>query len=720
MKKNWINLFITQFLGVFNDNLLKNLICFIAICWAEASHKSLIIAAASATMVLPFILLSPLAGFLSQRYTKTSVIKMAKLAELFIMMLACGAFYADSLWIVLLSMLLMGVHSALLSPAKYGLVNELSEDGKVSLKLGIMELLSFTAVLLASTVAGFLADNSLNKDLTITVVLLLISLTSFLVSLKIKASNKPEHSAAGRVLNPVKYFVQSYTSAKKYKGVNAAILGLSVFWFIGALLQMNLLVHCSEVLHLSNSSTGLVTAFVAVGIGVGCYVSGLVSKKRLEMGLVFFAAVALAVSLFFLGDNGLSTASFITILMLTAFFGGVFKIPLNTWVQERTEKSEISRMLAYSNMMIFLAILLASLSFAFLQSVFSSAEIFVITGWIAMLTALVVLIKIPFAVLRWVLVVLTKTIFRLRMEGHEKLPLKTGGVIVCNHVSMLDFLLIIATAPRNVRFVMHEKFYNIKFLRPLLKKCNMIPISSGKDKESLRAFTERCKTEVDNGHLICIFPEGMLSRNGQMMPFKKGIEHIVKATNAPVYPMHIDNVVGTPLSYKTGTSKQYGFGLTTMRRKVFITVGEAMNAPVSSFELRQAIKELEVKNFARRTQKLEALEAVNLSVKQVYRKGDASPKIEKIALEEVVINTPNYSITDLMGNQFDFIGTKENTAGKPLPGVTVAIVDEDKKVLPANSCGKVFFKHAFDQSLEWLETGYYGFMGECGFLVLVR
>ncbi|MCX6180776.1 MAG: MFS transporter [Bacteroidetes bacterium] len=717
MKTNWINLFITQFLGVLNDNLLKNLICFVAIYWSAPEDKSLIIAAASATMVLPFILLSPLAGYFAQRYTKTLVIKIAKLAEIFIMLLACVGFYSNSLLVVLLCMLLMGIHSSLLSPAKYGLVNELSESGKVSLKLGIMELLSFVAVLLASTIAGFLADNAHNKNLIITIVLLSISAVSFFVSLKIKTSNQPESSKAERVLNPIKYFIQSYKGAKKYKGVNAAVLGLAVFWFIGALLQMNLLVHCTEVLHMSNSSTGLITAFVAVGIGVGCYVAGLISKKRLEMGLIFFGVLVMAICLFVLAKTGISTSAFIVVLMLTAFFGGIYKIPLNTWVQERTEKTEISKMLAYSNMMIFLAILLASVSFALLQSVFTSGEIFEITGWIALLTALIVLVKIPFAVLRWMLVVTTKVLYRLKFEGNENLPVQSGGIIACNHVSMLDFLLIIATAPRNVRFVMHEKFYNIKFLKPLLKKCNMIPISAGKDKDSLRAFTNRCKTEINNGHLICIFPEGMLSRNGQMMPFKKGIEHISKATNAPIYPMHIDNVVGTPLSYKIGTAKQYGFGLKNLRKKVFISLGKAISSPVSAFELRQAIKELEVNNFSRRTKELNAIEAANVAAQQVHRKGDVFQKIEDLELKDVVINTPNYTIKDLMGNDFDFIGTREDAAGKPLPGVTVTILDEQKKAVPANTCGQVFFKHAFTQSKEWLETEYYGFMDECGFLV---
>ncbi len=720
MKKNWINLFTTQFLGVLNDNLLKNLICFVAIYWAAPENKSLIIAAASATLVLPFILLSPLSGYLAQRYPKTNVIKAAKIAEIAIMALACIAFSMNSLSLILITMLLMGVHSSIHSPAKYGLVNELSESGKVSLKLGVMELLSFVAVLLGATIAGFLADNQFHKNMVITIVLMSIALLGLISSLRIKTSAKPELFDAKRTLNPFKYFAQSYKSAKQYKGVNAAILGLSAFWFIGALLQMNLLVHCEEVLHLSSSNTGLITAFVAVGIGAGCYVAGWMSKKRLEMGLTFFAVLALSLCVFVLSFNNLSTASFIVFLMLASFFGGMFKIPLNTWIQERTEKSEISKMLAYSNMMVFLAILLGSLFFALLKSGLSTHTIFTSIALFAALTALVVLIKIPLSVLRYSVLFISKLMYNLKIEGKENLPVNTGGIIASNHVSMLDFLFIIATAPRNVRFVMHEKFYHIKLFKGIFKKCNMIPVAGGKDKDSLRKFTEKCKVEIDNGHLICIFPEGMLSRNGQMMPFKKGIEHIAKCTNAPIYPMHIDNVVGTPLSYKTGTSKLYGFNFKTLRKKVFITVDKALPSSVSAFELRQAIKELEVKNFAKRTQKYEAVEAANLAKKQVFRKGDFYEEIKDLKFEQIVVNTPNYVIKDLMGNDYEFIGTKENSCGKPLPGATVAIKDENNNFLPAYAEGKVFVKHAFDKSMQWLETEYRGFLDESGFLQLAK
>jgi hypothetical protein len=248
----------------------------------------------------------------------------------------------------------------------------------------------------------------------------------------------------------------------------------------------------------------------------------------------------------------------------------------------------------------------------------------------------------------------------------------------------------------------------------------MIPVAGGKDKDSLRLFTERCKVEIEKGHLICIFPEGMLSRNGQLMPFKKGIEHISKVTGAPIFPVHIDNVVGTPLSYKTGTSNLYGFNIKTLRKKVFITVDKALPSSASAFELRQSIKELEVKNFANRTKKLSAIEAANVAKKQVFKRGDVFTEIKDVHFEQIVVNTPNYTIKDLMGNQHEFVGSKENSAGKPLPGVTIAIKDDKQNDLPAYAQGKVFFKHAFDKSMEWLETEYVGFLDESGFLQLSK
>jgi len=716
MKKNWINLFATHFLGVLNDNLLKNVICFVAIFWAAPEDKSIIIAGASATMVLPFIFLSPLAGRLSQHYSKNKIMERAKLLEIPVMFLACFAFYQNSLALVLLSMLLLATLSALLSPSKYGLINDFAGSSNLSKNLGVMEMLSFFAVLLGAVLAGLIADVSAHQTIFICCFLLLLALMGYVTSKNIKTDNVVDAITEKSSINPLTFLKKNYISCKKYKGVNSAIIALAMFWFVGSMLQMNLLVHCSEMMGYDGTETGLITAFVAIGIGVGCYVAGVITNKRLEIGMSFFAAIGLSICIFILSAHSLSNSWFISVLMMASFCGGLFKIPLNAWVQERSDKKELSSVLAYSNMLVFIAILLSALLFGVLQKNLSTYSIFWCIAFVTLLVAMVFLYKTPIYVLRFIVWILAKLIFRARIKGVQNIPVKSGAILVCNHVSLLDSLLILSTAPRNVRYVMHESVYNHKVLGKIFKRCNMIPIGSGKNKEALIEFTNRCKVEIENNHVICIFPEGHLSRNGQIMGFKKGIEFIAEVTKAPIIPMHIDNLVGTPLTYQSGTNKLYRFGLKTLRKKVFVRVGEPVKYPVTAFQLRQIIKDLEVQNVAERIGKMNPLQAANKLKQQVFSKETTFQNIEKITFEELIVNTPNYKVRDLTGTEYQLTGSKINAIGKPLPGVTVAVLDENSNALLENQKGKIYYKHSFSNSLEWIESSYFGEMDEAGFV----
>jgi len=714
MKKLWNNFFSTQFLGVFNDNILKNLICFVAISWAPEEQKSLVISLASAMMVLPFILLSPLAGRLSQNYLKSKVLSRAKFAEIPIMLIASAGFYFDDLVIVMISMFLMGVQSALYSPSKYGLIKVFSANNKLSSKLGLMEMLSFTGVLLGSLVAGFIADLSSNQFAIITLVLTSVAAIGYITSKSVSGDEQPVFIKKTSI-NPVKFLTRNYKSCKKNKGVNLSVFGLAIFWFIGSLLQMNILVHCPDAMGFSSTETGLVTAFIAIGIGLGCYVSGKITQNRLEIGLTFFAGLGLSVSLLLLSVLTLNAVAFVSLLMVAAFCGGLFKIPLNAWMQQRTSSEELGDALAYSNMMVFLFILLSAVIFAFLQTFMGSIGIFAFTGVVAFLTVIFIAFKIPVAVVRFFVWTLSKLIFRTRISGKENIPLNGGGLVVCNHVSLLDSLLIVAAMPRNVRYVMHESIYKHKLLNPLFRKCHMIPVRSGKSKEALAEFTRVCKKEVEAGHLVCIFPEGQLSRTGQLMPFKKGIEYLVQVTGAAVIPVHLDNLVGTPLSFKTGTSRKYMFNFKTLQRKVFVRVGKVINQQKTAFELRQVIKELEVENVAIRTKDMSSEEALHQSKIQIHKKGDYFELTTLVRFKDLIMSTPNYLIKDLSGTEHQQVGTKDGAIGKPVPGVTVAVKSQH---LNSNSAGgplnkpweegKIFIKHAFSDCVEWVELNIMG------------
>lgn len=717
MKRNWNHFFSAQFLGVFNDNVLKNLICFVAVLWIAEDQKAKVIALASALMVLPFILLSPLAGKLASSHAKAIIFKWAKACEIPIAILACTGFLIESLPTTLLAMLCMGVQSAIYSPAKYGLIKELSAKGELGKRLGIMEFLSFTAVLIGALAAGVIADLEQHKNFILSSLMLLVAVIGYLNSRQINSSIPAGISDRGTI-NPIRFFVQQRKATKSFKGVNNAILGMGLFWFIASMLQMNLLMHCPSVLGLSNSQTGFVSALVAVGIGTGCYLSGRFNKKRVALGMLFPSMLGLGSAVILLALSA-EVYVFIACLMITAFFGGLFKIPLNTWIQEKTDEQELAKVLAFSNMVVFVSILLSAGAFAVLDHFLNSRALFLGIGGFSLLAALGVFFLQPIAFLRGVVLSITKALYRFKITGEENIPLDKGAIVVCNHVSMLDSLVILKTVQRNIRFVMHDAVYQYKALNPLFKKCNMIPISSGKSIGALEDFTQRVKKEVEAGHLVCIFPEGKLARTGQIMSFKKGIEHLIRKTGAPVLPLHIQNMQGTPLSYKLGLDKRYTFHPKNWRKRITVEIGNLItftqDQDISAFKIRQNIKELEVKNIAKTLTKKDKEYAVN-QVVQTITKGSYREKVSTSDPLSLVIQSPNYRIKDLLQRDYVYVGTKENTNGKPIPGVHVKVLNEQMKPCEPNETGMLYMLNAYAKQVRWMALNIQGYMDECGFV----
>lgn len=719
MKKIWNHFFSAQFLGVFNDNLLKNLICFVSVLWISEDQRANVIALASALMVFPFIFLSPLAGKLSGVHSKSQIFKKAKVFEIPIVALACLGFISESMPTVLFAMFLMGIQSALYSPAKYGLIKELSENGQIGRKLGKMELLSFTAVLVGALIAGCIADMGDFKNIALTVMMLVVAVVGYLNSRNVKSDlriEKKEHTT----INPLKFIVQQSKITKKFKGVNNAIVGLGLFWFIASLLQMNLLIHCPLFLRMSNSQTGIVSAVVAVGIGLGCYVSGKFNQNRVALGLLFPSLFLLAIAVLCIGLFS-GTTIFIAGLILAAFFGGMFKIPLNTWIQEKTPQKEMGNVLALSNMVVFISILLSAVAFALLDLFFTSNEIFLIIGAFALVVSLGVLVLDPISILRLIIKGITKLLYKTKVSGFQNIPQNKGGIIVVNHVSMLDSLVVLNAINRNVRFVMHDAVYHQKSLNPLFKRCKMIPVSSGKSKSALQDFTFRVKKEIDLGHLVCIFPEGQLGRTGQLMPFKKGIEMLVKLTGAPVLPLHIQGMIGSPLSYKIGENKRYTFHPKNWRKEVRVEVGSLIevekNERITAFEIRQTVKELEVVNINNLIKNKDKSKVLKQTVDALFGFSN-NLKLNSNNALELILQSPNYTLKDLMKNENLYLGTKEGTAGKPIPGVQVKVLKKNLSHCKENEIGELHVLNAYSENFKWINTSCLGSIDECGFVTI--
>lgn len=595
----WIPLFTTQFLGVLNDNILKNAIIFISIFWLSAEDQQLVIPIASALLVLPFVLFSPLAGKWSQTKSKQRIFEIAKMMEIPIMGVAVIGFYFESINVVMLSMLLMGIQSAIYSPSKYGLIRDIGGVEGVSFGIGTMELLTFVGVLIGQVLTGLISDLPNNSILIISTLMLVLAIIGWTSSKKISAVEPEPTKQIKETVNPIMYLYNSYRWSKSVKGLNYTIFGLGSFWLVASMLQMNIYIHAPQHYDMSNTQTSFVMAMIAIGIGLGCWVAGIIAKNRVEIGMVPIGGLALSICLTIFATTELSPSKFIILLFIAAFFSGFYKVPLNAWLQERVEGRKLGNILAYNNMVAFLFILIAAAIFGLVSTYYDTLTVFVFIAIISWIMTLVTLFNIPAMMVRFMADSIAKFYYKYNISGASNIPKKSGGLLIANHQSLLDSFIIVAAIPRMVRFVMAREIYENPFIHWLVKRMNVIPVTANMGKERLEEFTRLCQKEINNGHLVCIFPEGQISRIGHLLEFKKGVEHIAEGINAPIIPIHLAGISGTPFSFDVGSSKP-NVNLRSFRKTISINIGKPISPEQSAFHLRQRVQELTSETFEQR------------------------------------------------------------------------------------------------------------------------
>ena len=397
MKPNtkWLPLFFTNFLGIFNNNFLKNLICFVAILWVsrQNGNDSFVVTLASGLYVVSYIFFSPLGGRLAKTNAKKKIMVVSKMAEIPIFILGIAGFYFHSLVIVMLAIFLLGLISTLFSPSKYGLIRDIGGVEGVSFGTGTLEMLTFFGVLLGTLVASIVSDHyNIFIVAAISVVTSLITL--FAIS-KLKVDESEPIKNCTDTINPIKFLINSFKWAGEIKGMNFIILGLSTFWMIGNLIQMNLMVHCPKVLHMTNTQTGIVMTFAAVGIGLGAYLAGIISRGKVELGLTPIGAIGMFINLgllYFLQPAG---TTFTVLVFLSAFFCGVYMVPLSAYVQTSVEGRLQGDMIAYSNFTIFLFILISSGLFGATAKYFDTNTVFLVLVIIVSLVSLTMIRFVP-------------------------------------------------------------------------------------------------------------------------------------------------------------------------------------------------------------------------------------------------------------------------------------------------------------------------------------
>lgn len=358
----WTPLFSTNFFGVLNNNFFRNLIVFVSLSIFQSDDKETIVALASGLYVLPYLFFSPLGGRLAKTRKKSEVMFWSKVAELPLFILALLGMYLHSLYIVLFVVFTIGTTSALFSPSKYGLIRDIGGEEEVSYGTGTLEMLTFLGVLLGTLLASIVAD-SYHYFLLVG---LAIGFSVIQIYSSWKLKNIPEEATTNQnneSLNPIKFLIKSYQFGKTIPKMNLIIFGLSMFWMIGNFILMNLLVHCEKVLVMNNTQTGITMAISAVGIGLGSFITGLLSKRKIILGYSTLGSIGMIICfvlLFLIRPTGIL---FSGLILFTSFFCGMYMVPLSAWVQSCVKGRLQGDVLAYSNFLIFMFNLVSALIF---------------------------------------------------------------------------------------------------------------------------------------------------------------------------------------------------------------------------------------------------------------------------------------------------------------------------------------------------------------------
>lgn len=376
-KNKWTPLFLSNFLGVYNDNFLKNCIIFIAISWNLPPWltQSQLISIVSASLVLPYLFLSPLAGRFAVIYSKLKVFRFFKLLEFPIMLTACVAFYYQWVLLAVFSVLLMGIQSCLYSPSKYSLIRDIGGDEGVSFGSGVFETMAFMGILIGTITASVVADYY-HKALVYGIFMGL-ALLGYLVTRSIRAKESPQENDYHETINPFQFLINSYRFAQLHANVNSAILGASAFWLIGGMLQMNLVIHSKKVYQCSNSTTGMVMAIAAIGIAIGCWAAGKISGNQVKKGFILIGLFGMSFSLSILSFIHVPLIIYTILVFSLAFMGGFFMIPCLSMLQKSDVGRKLGDMIGYLNLVTFIFVLTGTVIFS-LTTHFSSENSYVV------------------------------------------------------------------------------------------------------------------------------------------------------------------------------------------------------------------------------------------------------------------------------------------------------------------------------------------------------
>ncbi len=597
-------LLITQFLGAFNDNAFKLVISLLAVnLFADQpGGGTQYVALAGAMLVIPFLLFSSYAGFIADRYSKTTIIFWIKVGEVLVMSLGFAAFLSGSIKFMLVVLFLMGTQSAFFSPSKYGILPEMFAEKDLSSANGSLQLWSFLSMILGTLVGGqLLLWFDYKVHLTS---IIFISVAIFgVISSRFIAYVPPSASTKSFEINFLKDIYLNFTEIKESRAMYLCVIGNAYFWFLCALYQMNILIYAKTVMHIGDAGTSILLASIGFGVAIGSVLAGRFSEEKIEFGLVPIGAIGLGIFSMFLG---ITHGSFFATVITFFLFGtscGFFIIPLATYIQQFSPADGKGRILATSNFISFASMALASVVFWFLASYLrvSPALIFVIFGVLSFFVIIYICKLLPDFLIRFVIFLMTHTLYKIRIIGKENIPKTGGALLVCNHVSFADGCLVVACTQRMIRFMSLRSLFKNKFLRPLFFIMKSIPIADTDGPKKLLESFAKVGEHITNGEMVCIFAEGAITRTGNMQRFEKGMERIMKKVDSPIIPVHLDRVWGSIFSFEGNDF--FNKVPSQIPYPVTISFGKPMPPKSTSSDVRAVVSEMGADAYQHRPQK---------------------------------------------------------------------------------------------------------------------
>lgn len=605
--------FWTQFLGAFNDNVFKTalltILTYDALHWTNMD-VGLLNNLIPGLFILPFVLFSATSGQLADKFEKAGLARKVKLLEIIIMMVAATGWMTHQLWLLVAAVAGMGIHSTLFGPVKYAYLPQHLKTDELVGGNGVIETGTFVGILLGEILGAVLV---VHKPWGIELVAggtIAIAIVGYFTSRRIPYSPPPEPELKIN-WNPVTETIRNISFSKQNRPVFLSLLGNSWFWFYGAIILAQFPLFAKNYLHGDHFVFVLLLTIFSFGIGAGSLLCERLSGHKVEIGLVPFGSIGLSVFGFDLYLASLTYTNTVAVdvmgfmqqtgswrilfdISMIGVFGGLYIVPLFALIQTRCDPKHLSRTIAGMNILNAIFMVVAALAaMLMLNAGFTIPQLFMATAILNAIVATYIFSLVPEFLMRFIAWLLIHTVHRVKGVNTERLPEEGAAVLVCNHVSYMDAIVIMAYSPRPIRFVMDHRIFQIPFLSWVFRTAKAIPIAPAKEDPWTmeKSYIDIAKA-LHDGELVCIFPEGKLTANGDMNEFKGGIMKILERSPVPVFPMALRGLWGSFLTRDKGNS----FGRSFRRgpfSKLELVVGEQLKASeVTPVVLQEKVKAL--------------------------------------------------------------------------------------------------------------------------------